>query len=344
MPASPPASPDQHDQRHSRIHPADSTPGTRGSLRSRASAHVSARTLRRISAVLPPEQAWGLWTSRRIVAGIMDAFGPPLSGLTIEHVDDVLPDGRRVVGDWVRAGSTTQTHAIYYLHGSGYALCSARTHRRLAGWLSSLTGLPVFCIDYRLAPRHPFPAAADDVHAGWDWLHTVGGLSPERTVVAGDSAGGHLAVDLLLHHADAAPAAMVLFSPLADLTFALARTRESVHPDPAIRSVDALRLVGMYSRGIDPTHPRLTHELRDCAAPPPTLIQAGGAEMLAADAEHLAAALRAAGGECELQIWPDQVHVFQALPRLAPEATAAMEHVASFIRNTLADHTDSRVG
>ena len=60
--------------------------------------------------------------------------------------------------------------AIYFVHGSGYALCSPRTHRRLTAWLSRLTGLPVFTIDYRLAPRHRFPTAADDVRAGWDWL------------------------------------------------------------------------------------------------------------------------------------------------------------------------------
>lgn len=317
-----------------------------GSLRSRGSARFSAQTLRRISAVLPPEQAWGLWTSRRIVAGIMDAFGPPLTGLTVTGVDEKLPDDRRVVGEWVSSGTQSDAAAIYYLHGSGYALCSARTHRRLAGWLSRLTRLPVFSIDYRLAPRHPFPAAADDVHAGWDWLRTVAGLAPEHIVVAGDSAGGHLAMDLLLHHENReVPAGMALFSPLVDLTFTLARAREAQRPDPAIRSVDAARMIGMYSRGIDPTHPRLAHELADCATLPPTLIQAGGAEMLSADAEHLAAALTAAGGDCELQIWPDQVHVFQALPRLAPEATAAMTHAAAFIRKTLADtSTESIAG
>lgn len=319
----------------------------RGSRRSRASARISALTLRQISAVLPPGQPWGLWLSRRIVSGIMDAFGPPLTGLTIEPVDDTLPDGRRVVGEWVVgewvAGdrATTESDAVYYLHGSGYALCSARTHRRLAGWLSKLTGLPVFCLDYRLAPRHPFPTAAEDVHAGWDWLRTT--HASEGIIVAGDSAGGHLAVDLLLHHPHARPPAMVLFSPLVDLTFTLARARELLRPDPAIRSADAKKMVGMYWRGIDSAHPRLTHELSGPL--PQLLVQAGGTEMLAADAHHLTAAWRAAGGECELQIWPDQVHVFQALPRLTPEAGEAMAHAAAFIRNCLARPTiDTRAG
>src|ERR1700744_3130965 len=194
---------------------------TRGSLRSRSAALVSLATLRQVSAVLPPEQAWGLWASRRIVAGVMDAFGPSLAGTNIEHID-VQQDGRRVVGEWVRApGVSTSRGAIYFVHGSGFALCSPRTHRRLTAWLSRLTGLPVFSIDYRLAPRYRFPTAADDVRAGWDWLGETCGVPAKQIVVAGDSAGGHLTVDMLLQPEVAAksPAALVLFSPLIDMTF-----------------------------------------------------------------------------------------------------------------------------
>jgi monoterpene epsilon-lactone hydrolase len=315
-------------------------PRGRGSARSRAAATVSSLTLRQISAVLPPERAWGLWLSRQIVAGIMNTFGPSLAQNTVDVVDEYLPDGRRIVGEWVRGpgvGSIADTGAaIYFLHGSGYAMCSPRTHRRLTTWLSKLTGLPVFCVDYRLAPRHPFPTAADDTHTGWDWLTGICGLAQDRLVVAGDSAGGHLAVDLLLHSPTTPrPAAMVLFSPLVDLTFATAQARERLLPDPAIRAADAARLVRLYRGAIDSTHPRITHDIPGAPAFPDTLIQAGGAEMLAADAHLLATAIRAGGGACELQVWPDQVHVFQALPRLAPEATAAMQYAARFITESL---------
>jgi len=308
----------------------------RGSLRSRSAALVSTVTLRQVSAVLPPEQPWGLWLSRQIVARIMDTFGPSLAGTTVQPVDAVLPDGRRVVGEWVRApGARSTDRAIYFVHGSGYALCSPRTHRRLTSWLSRLTGLPVFAVDYRLAPRHRFPTAADDVRASWDWLTAQ--LPPEHIVIAGDSAGGHLAVDLLLQPEIAArgPAALVLFSPLIDLTLGLARAREELRLDPAIRAVDAARLVALYSGGVNPAHRRLTLDVAGGPALPPTLIQAGGAEMLLADARHLAADIRTGGGRCELQVWPDQVHVFQALPRLSPEAAKAMRHVARFIDTSL---------
>jgi len=257
----------------------------RGSLRSRGAALVSTLTLRQISAALPPEHAWGLWLSRRILAGVMDTFGPPLAGARAEKVDGVLPDGRRVVGEWVRA-------------------------------------------------RHRFPTAADDVRAGWDWL--TGHVPPGRIVVAGDSAGGHLTVDLLLQpDVMAKPAALVLFSPLIDLTLGLARAREALRRDPAIRVADAARLLKLYMRGVDPTHQRLTLDVAGGPALPPTLIQAGGAEMLLGDARRLADNIRTGGGHCELQVWPDQVHVFQALPRLSPEAAKAMAYVARFITTSL---------
>lgn len=319
----------------------------RGSMRARSAAAVSSLTLRQISAVLPPEQPWGLWLSRQIVARIMDAFGPSLAGTRAHTVDTRTSDGRRLLGEWVY-GAGVHEHSgnaesvVYFVHGSGYALCSPRTHRRLTAWLSTLTGLPVFSVDYRLAPRHRFPTASDDVRTGWDWLTGDKGLAPERTVIVGDSAGGHLAVDLLLQSEIAHPAALVLLSPVLDLTFELARTRERLRRDPAIRSRDAARLIDLYCTGIDSTHPRLKLDIAAGRTLPPTLVQAGGAEMLAADAIALADAIRVAGGHCDLEVWPDQVHVFQALPRLTPEAAPAMRRISAFVDHALRDNDIDR--
>ncbi len=313
----------------------------RGSLRSRTAITVSSLMLRPITGAIRPDQAWGVWTSRQLVARVMDTFGPSLAGARVRPVDTVLADGRRVVGEWVYGRGIRQhsSHGvIYYVHGSGYTMCSPRTHRRLTSWLSALTGLPVFCIDYRLAPRHRFPAAADDVRAGWDWLPQASGVPPENIVVVADSAGGHLSVDLLLQPDVAQPAAaMVLFSPLIDLTFGLCAARELRRPDPAIRAAAAAKLVALYHAGVDPTHHRLTLDVAGGPTLPPALIQAGGAEMLQDDARQLAADISAAGGSCELQVWPDQMHVFQALPRISPEAPKAMAHVQRFIAKSLRD-------
>jgi epsilon-lactone hydrolase len=319
----------------------------RGSLRSRAAAAVSSLTLRQIAAAIPSESAWGVWLSRQIIARVMDTFGPSLTGTHVVPVDTRTSDGRRVVGEWVYGVGVPRdrTHAaIYFVHGSGYVLCSPRTHRRLTSWLSQQTGFPVFSVDYRLAPKYRFPTAADDVRSGWDWLIGDYGLAPERTVIAGDSAGGHLSVDLLLQPDVVHPAGVVLLSAALDLTFTLARTRERLRSDPAIRSHDAIRLVELYCAGIDSNHPRLKLDVATGRTLPPTLIQAGGAEMLAADAIALADHIQAAGGQCELQIWPDQVHVFQALPRISPEARPAMRHIAGFIAHVLRDTRTKAAG
>ena len=105
---------------------------TRGSLRSRSAALLSMTTLRQISAVLPPEQPWGLWLSRQIVSGIMDAFGPSLAGTRTQPVD-VHHDGRRVVGEWVRApGVPSRTGAIYFILNFGIERFGKAIERRVA--------------------------------------------------------------------------------------------------------------------------------------------------------------------------------------------------------------------
>ncbi|VBA41387.1 Carboxylesterase LipF [Mycobacterium innocens] len=320
----------------------------RGSLRSRTAVAVSTAIMPTITGAIPPERAWGMWLTRQLIARLMGTFGPSLAGTRVEHVNSVLADGRRVRGEWVFGTHMEATHrssagtagVIYYVHGSGYTMCSPRTHRRLTSWLSSLTGLPVFCVDYRLAPRYRFPTAADDVRAGWDWLPEASGLPSERIVVVADSAGGHLSVDMLLQRDVAAnpPASLVLFSPLIDLTFTLSAAREQLRPDPAVRAAAAARVVSLYYAGIDPTYHRLTLDVAGGPVLPNTLIQAGAAEILEADARQLAADIRAAGGSCDLQVWPDQMHVFQALPRMAPEAAKAMAYACEFIANSLQDN------
>ncbi len=306
---------------------------------SRGAAVAASLTLRPVTEVIDVERAWGVWLSRQIVARSMAAFGPTPRGTRVEKVDERLGDGRRLVGEWVRAAGVPADApgAVLYLHGSGYVMCSAATHRGLASRLSRHTGLPVFVVDYRLAPRHPFPAAADDARTAWDWLLDAG-HDPDRLVLAGDSAGGHLGVDLALDLARSGrrgPAAMAFFSPLYDVSLGLAAEREKVRRDPLISAARAARLVGRYCGHLDPDHPRLRLDVRSGPTLPPTLVQAGSAEMLSADAEALVSDLLAAGAAGELELWADQVHVFQALPRLSPEAGPALRRAAGFLRDAV---------
>ncbi|MDI9927158.1 MULTISPECIES: alpha/beta hydrolase [unclassified Rhodococcus (in: high G+C Gram-positive bacteria)] len=282
---------------------------------------------------LLPTSRGGIEFSRRLVATSMNLFGPVPKGTRVDIVADVP-----VRGEWVRApGLAPDPRVILYIHGSAYVICSARTHRGLTARLSSATGLPVFTVDYRLAPEHPFPAAADDLEAAYRWLLGQG-YNAANIVIAGDSAGGHLAADLLIENdrtGTPQPGAMVLFSPLIDLDFELSARMERTRKDPMISAKAARGLVALYTEGHDTNLPRLRLDLALVRDLPPTLIQVGGAEMLRGDARHLHSMIDAAGGRSELEIWPDQMHVFQALPRLIPEAGHALEHAAEFIAHAL---------
>jgi acetyl esterase/lipase len=309
----------------------------RPSRRSQLTAVATRLTLRPIANSLPANDL-GVAVSRQLVARSMAAFGALAPGTSVRQVDEVVTGLGRVRGEWVSAdGAGRDDAAILYLHGSGYAMCSPRTHRRLVSQLSAMSGLPVYSVDYRLAPRHRFPAAADDAERAFEWL-VAGGLAADRIVVAGDSAGGHLAIDLTLARLRAGlalPAALVLLSPLADLTAGLCRERERVRKDPMISAAACARLLAHYAGDADPQHARLAHVVATDEVLPPTLIQAGGAEMLAGDAHHLHDLLTASGTPTALEVWPGQMHVFQAMPRLIPEADKALRRAADFVTVSL---------
>ena len=305
---------------------------TAASRRTRLAALMTRLTLRPMTNLLPTSRS-GIEFSRRLVATSMNLFGPVPKGTTV----DLVADGS-VRGEWVRApGLNPGPRVILYIHGSAYVICSARTHRGLTARLSAAAGLPVFTVDYRLAPEHPFPAAADDLEAAYRWLLGQG-YDAANIVIAGDSAGGHLAADLIIENdrtGTPQPGAMVLFSPLIDLDFELSARMERTRKDPMISSKAARRLVALYTDGQDADLPRLRLDLALVRNFPSTLIQVGGAEMLRGDARHLHTMIETAGGRSELEIWPDQMHVFQALPRLIPEAAPALERAADFITHAL---------
>lgn len=308
--------------------------------RARLTAKVTAATLRPITYVVPPRLG-GILLTRWIIAGSMAGFGTVDRRIALEQIDESTADGR-VRGDWLRPpGPVRDDAVILYLHGSAFVACSPTTHRGLMSHLSAESGLMVFACQYRRAPRHRFPKAADDALASYRFLQRQGFT---RIVLAGDSAGGHLAVDLaleLVRRGEQRPVSLALFSPLYDTTFALAAEREQVRRDPMISASRARGLVATYTRGVDPAHERLRLDVRNAPSLPPVLIQAGGAEMLSADAERLAGDIRSAGGDCELQVWPDQMHVFQALPRLIPEAGRAVALAGGHILASLAAHDAS---
>ncbi|WP_433329694.1 alpha/beta hydrolase [Spirillospora sp. CA-294931] len=250
---------------------------------------------------------------------------------------------RPVTGEWVvdQGRGRRRTHAvpdtargaILYLHGGAYVVCSPRTHRPITARLAVETGLPVLVPRYRLAPEHPFPAPLEDAVAAYRWLLDRG-VPASGIVIAGDSAGGHLAACLtgeICRTGLPRPAGTVLFSPWVDLTCAMSVDAHRETRDAYISARSARRVARLVVGPAGFDDPRLALLASPWNGTPPFLIQVGGAEVLRPEAEALAAALTEAGTHCELQVWTGQMHVFQILNRVLPEASAAMRETARFI-------------
>jgi cation diffusion facilitator CzcD-associated flavoprotein CzcO/acetyl esterase/lipase len=231
-------------------------------------------------------------------------------------------------GEWVRPREgAARAGTVLYLHGGAYCVGSPATHRALTGRLARATGMAVFALDYRLAPEHRFPAATDDAGAAARALAAAGPL-----VLAGDSAGGGLALATAVALRDAAgprPAALVLLSPWVDM--AMDGTPPTPPPGEAMLSVPWARACAAHCLGdADPRHPWASPLRADLAGLPPVLVQAGTDELLHGQALALHAALEAAGVTARCEITPGRWHVFQMHGGVLPSAGAAIERMAGF--------------
>lgn len=269
----------------------------------------------------------------RLVRAMFDGFGLVRNPLGARVWKDPT---ERLRGIWVVGPAAARENGVVlYLHGGGYVFGSTRSHFGLAKRLSAASGLAVFLAEYRRAPEHQHPAAADDALAAYQALLDRG-FSPGRIVVAGDSVGGHLTASLLhdLNRlAMPMPAGVVMFSPALDTRGGGARERDQVARDPVLSPAYGLRCLSVYIGDTPVTDPRLDVLNADFRRWPPVLIQVGDTECLLGDAQRMADRLAAASVACELQVWPGQVHVFQALARYLPEARAAIGHAGRFMRS-----------
>ena len=243
-------------------------------------------------------------------------------------------DAGGVGAEWVSIGPRTSEYAILYFHGGGYTEGSLGTHRELVSRISRHSGIPVLSVDYRLAPANPFPAAVDDARMAWAWLTQT--IAAHKIAVAGDSAGGGLAIALLFTLRDKSepmPAFCALISPWCDLEI---DSESAVCADDPLIAPDQLRKRGLCYAGLaDLRHP-LASPINGCMGNlPPLFIQVGDREVLLDDACRVNQKALAAGGRSELEVWEGMTHVWHILGDSVPEARAATQQLGAAINSAL---------
>jgi monoterpene epsilon-lactone hydrolase len=252
-------------------------------------------------------------------------------------VERYRTDDAPLRGEWLErlagAAGSAPAHTILYLHGGGYYFCSPQSHRPLVFGLAARCGARTFSLDYRLAPEHPFPAALDDALAAYRRL-LADGTAPRSIVLAGDSAGGGLALAALVALRDAGdplPGAALLFSPWTDLAATGTTLVTNDGLDPMFHGVAIGRAAKFYLAETPPTHPYVSPVYADLAGLPPLLIQAGSTEVLLDDARRVADNARAARVPVDFEIWPEMPHVWHLYAPFVPEARRALDRAAAFV-------------
>jgi len=242
-------------------------------------------------------------------------------------------DAHGVPAEWISAPGVLPERMVLYLHGGGYVLGSIGTHRALISGIARAARARGLAVSYRLAPEHPFPAAVEDGVAAYRFLLSRG-IPPQNIAIAGDSAGGGLAVGVVLALRDAGdplPAAVVCLSPWLDLTLSGESITARASLDPVVSAVHLQTMAETYLAGADAQNPLASPLFADLKDLPPMLIQVGTAEVLLDDSIRFASAARAAGVDVTLETWDDMVHVWQAFAVALPEGRQAIDRIGEYL-------------
>ena len=262
-----------------------------------------------------------------------EAAAPPPADLTV-----VAVDAGGVPAEWVRAPDADPDRRVLYLHGGGYTGGTLPAYREFAGRLSRGSGCSMLLLDYRLAPEHRFPAAVDDAMAALRWVRANGpeGAAPtSSTVVAGESAGGGLALAVLVASRDAGDEAVnaaVMLSAWTDLAGTGDSVTSRADVDPTLGGWKPGEMASVYLGDADPRTPLASPLYADLGGLPPLLMQVGDLEVLLDDSTAVAAKAMAAGVDVTLEVEPGGFHNFQLQDAAIPEVRAAVERICAFLR------------
>ncbi|HWA31585.1 MAG TPA: alpha/beta hydrolase [Rhizomicrobium sp.] len=239
----------------------------------------------------------------------------------------------------LRTASADESKAILYIHGGGFVGGVPGNHRPLTWRLADKVGVPVYAIDYRLAPEHPYPAGLDDCVAAYRGLLDKG-IAAKHIVIAGDSAGGNFTLTTALKLKALGvplPGALVALSPATDLDGENFPSRtENQRSDAMFTPGMFDSLEALYCPNCDRHDPFISPYRGDVSGLPPTLIHCSGAEMLRDDGVKMSEKLKAAGVPVTLEVWPKVFHVWQVMADMLPEGRASIDKIAAFMRERLA--------
>lgn len=262
---------------------------------------------------------------------MLGRLAAPMLGMSWEPFDlEGLPAA------WIRPEQGHDRHrVILYCHGGGYTSGNLGYSRVLASKMAHATGYEVLSFEYRLAPEHPFPSALEDAKKAWDHLMHLG-YGARDVVVAGDSAGGNMALVLsmlLRVEGRQLPRCLVLFSPWTDMTASGKSYEEERETDPMLTLgyIEAVRRA--YAPEQDYTSPLLSPLFGDFTGFPPVFVQVGSEEILRSDSIRLRDRLVQSGIPCRLEVWSGMWHVFQLFP--LKKSAQAMDALAQFLLETL---------
>ena len=280
-------------------------------------------------------QTYGSWRRDTAVAQMRADWDSLFNASGNERVDHV--DANGVPCQWITALGASEDRVIVYFHGGGFQVGSLASHRELMACVSAAATSSVLGVGYRLAPEHRYPAALEDALAAWLWLRSQG-VPVERIALAGDSAGGGLALSLLLAlqaRGEPLPAAFWGLSAWTDLTasgasYETRATIDPIHQRPMIVAM-ARNYLGREGDAQDPLASPLFATPAQLGTLPPMLLQVGERETVVSDSEDFTFKARAAGAKAELQVWPGMIHVFQQFPVELLEARNALATGGQFL-------------
>ncbi|MCJ2130685.1 alpha/beta hydrolase [Methylobacterium sp. E-045] len=248
---------------------------------------------------------------------------------TPEGVEWVQAEIGGVPGWLCRPADAVPGRAVLFLHGGCYVLGSATAYRGLASQLAARVKGAVFVADYRLAPEHPFPAAFDDARQALDGMAAAGF---DAVAVAGDSAGGGLALALVASGAPATRAVgAAMFSPWIDLSLTGETMQSRADVDPILSRTILQQGADQYLRGADSADPRVNAMHGKLASLPPVRIDVGDDEVLLADALRFEAAASGVSAACDVHVWKGMVHVFPSNVAMLKAAPEALDGAGAFL-------------